>query len=330
MSLLKYKLLSVDELIINLDRLSRFKLPEDVFPRVFYNIIFKHLISPKYSKQEIEALDAYTISKIVKTIWNESVKHHFNIVKRDKNKINLIKFLVNASFKNTEARTKVLINTDLIISPILDIINYDSAPYNLKFLIKADKTAFNYDILRKKFSLKFPIRKLLIVEGITEEILLPVFAEQLNCNFNQEGIYILGAGGKSKSPSLYMQYKNKLKIPAILLFDSDAKEIFNDLKNNLLNKDSEIIIEKGEFEDILSLNLIKRALNKEYIPATPILKSDLKLYPKMCDNIEHFYKIRKLGEFKKSNFAKIIAKNVKYNTDITLEIKKIVYNIIKD
>ena len=75
MSLLKYKLLSFEELVINLDRLSRFKLPEDSFYRVFSDIILKYLISPKYSKSDIEKLDAKYLSKIVKKIWNDSVKN---------------------------------------------------------------------------------------------------------------------------------------------------------------------------------------------------------------------------------------------------------------
>ena len=174
----------------------------------------------------------------------------------------------------------------------------------------------------------FPIKKLIIVEGITEEILLPVFAEKLKHNFQNEGIYILGAGGKSKSPSLYMKLKDKVKIPIILLFDNDAKEICDILKNNLHDKDKIIIISNGEFEDILSLNLLKRALNNEYEPATPVVIDDLRIYNKMCENIEEFYKSRHLGEFKKAKLSKIIAENIKYETDITEEIKNIIFSII--
>ena len=49
----------------------------------------------------------------------------------------------------------------------------------------------------------------------------------------------------------------------------------------MLRKDKFILIEKGEFEDIISENLVKRTLNKEYEPATPLLMKDLKIYDRM-------------------------------------------------
>lgn len=328
MELLKYKLLSFDELTVNLDRLSRFKLPEESFTRVFHGIILKYLISPKYSKSEIELLKPKYISDIVKTIWNESVKASYSC-KNIKHEKNVLKELINTTFKNTDKRTQTYIDTKLDIKPVLLNLNYDECCFNLKFLIKAYTSNENYENLRKKFSLKLPIKKLLIVEGVTEEILLPVFAKKLNRDFDKEGIFILGAGGKSKSPTLYMKMKNKLKIPVIFLFDADAQEVYKVLKENILKKDFIIMINNGEFEDILSKNLIKRSLNNEYLPATPISIAELRKNKKMCLNIEEFYKSRKLGEFKKSKMSKIIAKNVKYNSDITSEIKNIVYNIIE-
>jgi hypothetical protein len=48
----------------------------------------------------------------------------------------------------------------------------------------------------------------------------------------------------------------------------------------------------------------------------------------MCSNIEYFYRTRKLGEFKKAKFSKLIAENIKYNSDITDEIQKLINQII--
>ena len=56
--------------------------------------------------------------------------------------------------------------------------------------------------------------------------------------------------------------------------------------------------------------------------------ADLKIYDKMCSNIEYFYRTRKLGEFKKAKFSKLIAENIKYNADITDEIQKLINQII--
>lgn len=335
-SSIKYKLLTFDELVINLDRLSRFKLPEYTYGRVFYSILEKCLISPKYSKKEFDTLNPKYIASLVKEIWNNSVKNYNKTSIKEDICNKALKMIIKKSFKNIEERNSIFINTNLLFSPILEKLDYNNIVFNLQFLKKVNEkiknaNSLNYEELiniRNKYKLKYPVTKILIVEGITEENLLPVFANKLNLNFDKNGIYILGAGGKSKSPSLYLELKNKVKMPIILLFDSDAIEICDYLNNILNKKDKSIIINNGEFEDIISLNLIKRTLNNEYKPASPLSKFDLHLHNKMCENIEHFYRTRHLGEFKKSRLSKLIAQNVKYKTDITNEIKNIIFNIV--
>ena len=330
----KYKLLTFDELVINLDRLSRFKLPENTYYRVFCDIFSKYMINPKYSKEDIAKLDFKYISKMVKEIWNNSVKECCECKTDNGIAINVLQKTIKNTFCNIDENINILIGTKLNISPVLKLLEYEKSPLNLKYLIMADKTysdlPSNDDLiaLREKYSLCFPVKKLLIAEGITEEILLPVFAAKMGKNFNNNGIYILGAGGKSKSPSLYMKLKDRLKIPIILLFDSDAKEICLALEKQMNKKDKCIIIQNGEFEDILSDNLIKRTLNKEYEPATLMSSADLKKHKKMCDNIEDFYRTRHLGEYKKSKVAKLLAENIKYETDISEEIKNILNEIL--
>ena len=333
---LKYKLLSFDELVINLDRLTRFKNPEYSYKRVFYSIISKYLITPKYTNKEIELLDAKLISRIVKEIWNNSVKECCNFKVINNSSFDAFKLCINNTFKNIDINTTTFINTPLWFSPILDKIKDENIPFNLKFLKKINMIVDNQNKLsinnlreyRVKYKLKYPVEKLLIVEGVTEEILLPVFAEKLNKNFDENGLFILGAGGKSKSPKLYSTLKDKLKIPMVLLFDLDAMEMCNILDEQLLKKDKYIILKKGEFEDILSPNVIKRSLNNEYEPASPLKKEDLKIHEKMCDNISEFYRTRHLGEFKKSKVAKLVAKNLKYDSDISEDIRELLSSIL--
>lgn len=322
---LKFKNLTLDELIISLDRLSRFKLPEISYKRVIFSVISKNLISPKYSKDELEKLPIEDIVEIFEKIWNESIYYIFGkdykpCVQKS------LQYLVKSTFTNLNEEIKKLVNLKIIIEPILDKLDFNVVPSNLKYLIKCNKAKSIDEIklLIIKYSLKFPIRKLLIVEGITEEILLPVFAKKLGFDFAKFGIFILGAGGKSKSPALYMELKDKLKIPVVLLFDKDGEEIANNLNKLLLPKDSVIVIQQGEFEDILSLNLIKRTLNNEYEPITKITVSELRQSNRMCENISDFYKRRHLGEFKKAKLSKLISENIKYSSDISKDVKNLV------
>ena len=332
---IKYKLLSFDELAINIDRLSRLKFPEYSFNRVFTDILTKYLIYPKYSKEEIAKLNDKLIINLVKEIWNKSVlnccgNELINTVPNQ-----ALKLSIQHLFSDIDKRTSSFINAELNFSPILQRINTNNCSNNLKFLSVINKI-FNKNkkilledlkILREKYFLQFPIEKLVIVEGITEEILLPEYANKLGLNFNKNGIYIIGAGGKSKSPALYTKIKDRLNIPIILMFDKDATDICQNLENFLNKKDKCILLDKGEFEDILSKTHIKRSLNNEYEPATPLTLNELRNHNKMCINIEDFYRTRHLGEYKKSKVAKILSKNLKYETDITPEIKKIIYDI---
>lgn len=321
--------MTFDELVISLDRLTRFKLPEISYYRVFSDIISKYLISPKLSKQEIANLNSDYLTSVVEQIWNTSVKKlSGENFKPKQNK--LIKFIINQTFKNIDEDTKILINAKLEIGFILRKLDFEKAPVNLKFLISANGISDKKEIYEfsHKNKLLFPVQKLIIVEGITEEILLPVFADKSGYNFYQNGIYVIGAGGKSKSPSLYAEIRDKIKIPIILLFDNDAKDICDVLRKNIEKKDKIILIEKGEFEDILSTNLIKRVLNEEYKPATPLCISELRIHKRMCENIKDFYTNRHLGEFKKAKMSKLIAENIKYETDISKEIKLLISEII--
>lgn len=326
---IKFKYLTKEELTINIDRLSRFKLPETSYERVFTSIITRNLISPKYSKADIEKLTSEKISYIIKKIWNESVEYNYGKSGEEEYEYKILKLLIKETFKNIPQRTKKLMDTPIKISAILKDASKNPMPFNLKFLVEAAKNIggtcnFNdLKSLREEKGLRYPAEKLIIAEGITEEILLPVFAKKSGRDFDKEGIFIIGSGGKSKSPDLYAKVKDKIKIPVILLFDKDAEKIAGTLANYMEKKDKLTVIENGEFEDIISKNLIKRALNKFYEPATPLTKEELRNEKRMCKNIENFFRTRHLGEYKKSAVSKIFAENIKYAGDVSKEIKEL-------
>ena len=129
----KFKYLTFDELVISLDRLSRFKPPEESYSRVFTDILTKCLISPKYSKNDIELLSADKISKLVEIIWNDSVEKLFN-EKRKKSYSKILNFLVKETFKNIDEKTKTLINTNLNIDLLLNTTLHYKYPFDSSLL----------------------------------------------------------------------------------------------------------------------------------------------------------------------------------------------------
>ena len=48
----------------------------------------------------------------------------------------------------------------------------------------------------------------------------------------------------------------------------------------------------------------------------------------MCMSLEEYYRTRNLGEFKKAQFAKLLKENLKYETDISSDIKELINEII--
>ncbi len=327
---IKYKKMSIDDFIISIDRLSRFKLPEVKYPRVYKEIISKHLIFPQYSLKNFDTTESDIIVKVVETIWNGSIneskssKEHFL-------SLAAISMLDNYYFKNIPAETKKLMKANLDISTPMSKYT-KKLPQNVALLKELNSTNRNVSIesaknIRESKSTKFPIEKIVLTEGITEEILLPVFAKKLGFDFETNGVLVVGAGGKSKIPPLYAKLKNKVNLPIIIIMDNDAFPIYNDLVRKTSKKDQVIIINKGEFEDILPKNLIKRSFNSYFYDIEKVSINDFQDEYSMCQNISNIYKSRQIGEFQKAHFAKIIAECIKYKTDISPEIEKIILEI---
>lgn len=72
--------------------------------------------------------------------------------------------------------------------------------------------------------LLFPVKKVILCEGITEEILLPEFARLCNYDFKENGIYVISAGGKNQVVKYFYKFAQNLKLPVFILLDNDAKE----------------------------------------------------------------------------------------------------------
>lgn len=325
---IKYLHISKDDLILSLDRLTRFKHPEIKYNRVFSDILCKYLLEPKLNKKQIADLSTDTLKNIICEIWNNSAKIYG---KKLNSNTKLLKVLRNeiAQTYIINEETQSLINIDLDYSPLFNIkIDYENLPINLKWLIKNRNTKLSEQNLRKKYKLRFPIEKIVLCEGITEEILLPEFANLYGYNFDENGVRLISAGGKNQVEKLYCRLKDELKIPVFILLDADAKMTEENIRNVLRTKDTIYLIKHGEIEDIFSVNLIKRTLNKRFKNICECAKSEFKHKMPMTKILKEFFRLHNLGDFQKADFAKELALNLKYKTDLTPEITDII-DIIK-
>lgn len=327
---LKFKYLSEQDLIISLDRLTRFKNPEIKYRRVFYDIILRHLTFPSVSKHKLDEISASDVKSCVETIWNQSVQ---KLYPSEAEKFST-KDLDDIKFEITDDYTKTLMSANLSIAPIIVHSKQDNFPLNLKFLkifynnySKNDYIQSIANKIRKDEKTLFPVQKLILTEGITEEILLPKFAEVFGFDFNENGIYILATGGKSKVLSIYAELKYILKIPVFVLLDNDAEPVYNDVCSVLRDCDKAYLIKSGEFEDILPKNLIKKAFVEMNYDTNPPTDEELQSDIKTCKTLEDMCKSRGLGEFRKAHFAKAVHDCLNDKSYITEEVDTILTTI---
>lgn len=320
----KIKPMTLEELTLAIDRLTRFKLPEEKYNRVFKEIISKYQIIPKISFKDYEKLTAPEISSMVENIFTYSL----NRLNPEQLENSLYKTVIDLekSIYNINDDTLNLMDTKIPYENILKLNKNTPLCKNLELLKQMQNSGKTPTQIRKKFKTKFPLEKIIIAEGITEEILLPTFAKLLHYDFDENGIELIAAGGKNQVAKDYIKLKDALNIPIVILLDADAKTIAETISDKLREFDKLILIEKGEFEDILPLNLISKAINYKFTNFFKIEDNEFNLEINRVADLEEIYRINGLGEFKKAEFAH----NIKDVLDSTFDISDEIEHIIKE
>lgn len=318
---MKYKKLTKEQILISIDRLTRFKNTKEKYLRVFIDILLSCLIEPKLKKSEIEAMDYALITEYVVEILNNSINNSVF-----SNKINnILKEYENNIFKN-DYETQKLLNNNINYNEIVDLIPND-APINLIWLKELVNNDIKIDILREKKALKYPIKEVILVEGITEEILLPKFAQYLDYDFYKKGIQIISAGGKNQVVKKYYELSSELKIPIFVLLDKDAEENICQIQPKLRVNDRIHLVSCGEFEDLLPKSLIIKTVNSHFKNFLSITKEDFDKEIPTAKILEEIFKTKGLHEFKKAEFAKLVKENITDLTDVSDEIRTIITEI---
>lgn len=333
---MKYKNLSKEQLIISFDRLTRFKPTKEKYFRVFSDIILSNLVEPVYKKQDLLKMSAAELTKIVEEIINESL----NIITPSQTLPRTGQGVINTILKDYE--NSVFINDDDTQTYLNNNIEYElflllideSCPINLRWLkvlcsLSGKKTVSKNDLvkLRHNLGIKFPIQKILLVEGITEEILLPVFSKYLGFDFYKEGIQIIAAGGKNQVVKMYYKLIEELRAPIFVLLDKDAEENISQITPKLRSIDKIHLVSCGEFEDLLPKSLIIKTLNNELTNFATVTADDFDVSLSSAENLENIFKTKGLHEFKKAEFAKLVKDNISDDEDISAEIASIVMEL---
>jgi len=87
--------------------------------------------------------------------------------------------------------------------------------------------------------------KIILVEGLTEEYSLPIYADAIpGCSFDPQGISVVECGGKGAMDRLFRIF-NELHIPCYILFDYDT----GNSDTNIIQKSKELLALAGEPQD---------------------------------------------------------------------------------
>lgn len=332
---MKYKTLTKEQIIISLDRLTRFKNTREKYLRVFSDILVSCLIEPKLKRNEIADLDFELLTNYVSEIFNNSLpKSGTNVILNNK-VISYIQNYENSVFINN-SETNKLLNNNIDYVNAIELVSKD-CPINLlwlKELINIYKLDDNIDYLnpsiinsRENKLLKYPVEEVLLVEGITEEILLPAFSKLLSYDFYAKGIQVIAAGGKNQVVKMYYELSQELKLPIFVLLDKDAEENIQQIKPRLRNQDRIHLVSCGEFEDLLPKSLIIKTVNAHFKNFLTIAESDFPENMPAAKSLEIIFKTKGLHEFKKAEFAKLVRCNIESSADISNEIRAIIDEI---
>lgn len=320
----KVKPLTKSQIIISIDRLTRFKNTETKYLRVFKDILTQNLIEPKFKKTDLEKMDYSELRDWAEFVINYSLEMAGLTLENDYLINQRLLNYENSVFENNK-NVQELLNNKINYKACLSYID-EKSPKNLLWLKNLEISS---DIRKSRFdnSLRFPVEKVVIAEGATEETLLPEFAKRCGYDFDKEGIYILSAGGKNQVVKLYYQLVESLKLPIFVLLDKDAKENLEEIQPRLRDIDKIHLLDCGEFEDLLPIKLVERTLDYELKNISMLEKEKLNEDIPRVKFLEEVFKTRGMHEFKKVEFAQMVKKNIKREEDISPEVVEIIDEI---
>lgn len=320
----KVKPLTKSQIIISIDRLTRFKNTETKYLRVFKDILTQNLIEPKFKKTDLEKMDYSELRNWAEFVINYSLEMAGLTLENDYLINQRLLHYENSVFENNK-NVQELLNNKINYKACLSYID-EKSPKNLLWLKNLEISS---DIRKSRFdnSLRFPVEKVVIAEGATEETLLPEFAKRCRYDFDKEGIYVLSAGGKNQVVKLYYQLVESLKLPIFVLLDKDAKENLEEIQPKLRDIDKIHLLDCGEFEDLLPIKLVERTLDYELKNISMLEKEKLNEDIPRVKFLEEVFKTRGMHEFKKVEFAQMVKKNIKHEEDISPEVVEIIDEI---
>ncbi len=168
-------------------------------------------------------------------------------------------------------------------------------------------------LYRSKLPADFLPRAIVLVEGLTEQVLLPCFAASCGLDLLGKGVMIVPAGGANKIVRKYIYWKERVNLSIFCLFDADAINLANSILPGLRESDNIYILSDGEIEDLMRLDFLVDRVNS-YLAEDPLFDKsksvsvdDFVTAEKRTLILDKIWRQRELGKFEKVKFAQFIA-----------------------
>lgn len=313
----KFKTIPDDYYITILDRLTRFEPACVRYERVFNDLISKFCLDK--IQKDISIWDKITLTEELLD---------FNLGSNSDNSISSILTDLEGKYFEFNEVSYQYLSARLNYSGMLEKINFNSTlPKNLLWLKEINPKA-SLVKQRDEKSLLYPIEKIILCEGQTEFVLLKTLFNILGYNLDNNGVLVLQAGGKNQVARKYYKMIDYVKTPFFVLLDKDGEQIKSLIERKLRKIDKIYLIQNGEFEDIIPINILLNTINSTFEFQNQCVYDDFFEYNSMVKNLENIYKKYGFGEFKKAQFAQNLNNYLLNNVSAQMLLDSEIVNIL--
>ena len=177
--------------------------------------------------------------------------------------------------------------------------------------------------------------KILLVEGPTEQIVIPHLARCLNLDLDARRIMLVSSGGANQVLRRYLNYRELVAIPIQCLLDGDVAQYAEAITEHLRDQDELFSLDSGEIEDVFSRAQLTQITNS-YIQIhkgssvdAPVLIDEIGEESTNKDVLERLWRSRNWGSFDKIGFAQATTKIITEASEVPGELRQIIEKIAK-
>lgn len=195
------------------------------------------------------------------------------------------------------------------------LLEYSELSRNVGFILFEDIKREYYHSLGEKFSYiiknlnpSASSKLLILVEGASEEVGLPILAFKRRIMLAERSIMVYNSQSKEQVLRDFKAFKNKYKdIKMFVLHDSDAKKEKAELER-VINKHKYDLcyLEKGTWEDLFPLDKSIQILNELYTEGDEILQTDFDVEKEFTKQVGKILYEKEKPTFDKGAFSEKI------------------------